>query len=72
MQAIREIKRVSGQKITIALPKSFSGTEVEIIILPAKPKRPLATDKIEALLLSESALKKDWNRREEEEAWKNL
>ena len=36
MQIIREIKKVSGKKITIDLPDNFSAEEVEIIIIPCK------------------------------------
>ena len=41
----------------------------EIKILPAKLKRNIVND---TLLLSEKSLGIDWNRPEEDEAWKNL
>lgn len=34
MQAIREVKKVSGKKITIDLPDNFHAIEVEIIVIP--------------------------------------
>lgn len=34
MEAIRELKKVTGRKITIDLPNNFSAKEIEIIILP--------------------------------------
>ena len=34
MQAIREIKKVSGNQITIELPDSFRAKEVEVIVIP--------------------------------------
>ncbi len=34
MQAIREIKKVSGRKVTIDLPDSFNAKEIEIIVIP--------------------------------------
>lgn len=34
MQAIREVKKVTGNKITIDLPKNFSAKEVEVIVIP--------------------------------------
>ncbi len=43
MQAIREIKKVSGKKITIDLPYSFNAKEVEIIVIPYK--KPPIIDK---------------------------
>ncbi|MFO7885047.1 MAG: hypothetical protein R6U68_09505 [Desulfobacteraceae bacterium] len=36
MQAIRAVKKVSGNKITIDLPDSFYAKEVEVIIIPYK------------------------------------
>lgn len=73
MEAIREIRRTRGHRVTINLPERFSGLEVEIIVLPlSRGKRRIKTDKLEALLLSESSLKKDWNADEEDQAWKNL
>jgi hypothetical protein len=35
-------------------------------------KAKLAHDKLETMILSESALKKDWLKAEEEEAWQDL
>ena len=71
MEAIREIKKVSGRRVTVDLPISFKNTAVEIIILPLGRKSK-KTEDIEPLFLSESALKKDWNRPQEDRAWKNL
>jgi hypothetical protein len=34
MEAIREIRKVSGKELTIKLPDDFVETEVEILILP--------------------------------------
>lgn len=71
MEAIREIKRVSGRRVTVDLPISFKNIAVEIIILPLG-KKTKKTEDIEPLLLSESTLKKDWIRPQEDRAWKNL
>ena len=35
-------------------------------------KTKIATDKLDILIASESSLKKDWLRPEEDEAWKDL
>ncbi len=34
MQAIREVKRVFGNQITIELPDSFHAKKVEVIVIP--------------------------------------
>ncbi|MBW1650331.1 MAG: hypothetical protein JRJ44_06585 [Deltaproteobacteria bacterium] len=34
MKALRQIKKVTGDKIFLDIPKSFQGMQVEIIILP--------------------------------------
>ncbi len=36
MQVVREIKRVAGRRITIDLPDTFYGKEVEVIVIPFK------------------------------------
>ena len=41
----------------------------EIRIIPAKTKKYIVSD---TLLLSQRSLGVDWNRKEEDEAWKNL
>ena len=71
MEAIREIKKVSGHQITIDLPQRFKGSEIEIIILPLKMKRQKGNGHFE-MFMSESALKKDWNLPEEDKAWESL
>ena len=72
MEAIREIKKVHGRRVIVDLPVRFKNTSVEIIILPLQGKESQKTDNMEALLLSESSLKKDWGRPQEDKAWKNL
>lgn len=69
MEAIREIKEITNHKITINLPKSFSGKKVEVIILPLKESKAAIS---EPAFLSEASLAKDWNKTEENIAWKNL
>lgn len=70
MEAIRGIKEITNHKITINLPKSFSGKKVEVIILPLKEENKMAI--CEPAFLSEASLAKDWNKKEEDNAWKNL
>ncbi|MGA7875507.1 MAG: hypothetical protein WCA08_07565 [Desulfoferrobacter sp.] len=36
MQGVREIKKVEGRRITIDLPATFYGKEVEVIVIPFK------------------------------------
>ena len=51
------------------MPDEFIEEVLDIIILlKAKP----SWEKLETLILSESALKKDWLKDEEEEAWRDL
>jgi hypothetical protein len=46
MQAIREIKRVDKNQLTIAVPDAFLEKEVEIIVLPIdEGKKPVKTDR---------------------------
>ena len=40
MQAVREIKKVTGKHITIELPNNFAATEVEVIVIPYEPFSP--------------------------------
>lgn len=72
MEAIREIKKVSGHQITMDLPKRLQNSEIEIIILPLKVKRQKMNGHAETLLTSESSLKKDWNLPQENKAWQSL
>ncbi len=72
MEAIREIKRVKNNKITVDLPVRFRNAEVEIIVLPLKEKQEKNNGKLEALVASESSLKKDWNLPQEDRAWQSL
>lgn len=69
MKAIRQIKKITDHKIIIDLPKSFKSKEVEIIVLPLEDNKVAV---VETMLLSEPSLGKDWNKAEEEDAWKNL
>ena len=66
METIHEIRKITDHKIVITLPRSFQGKEVEVIVLPFKPKVA------ETMLLSEASLAKDWNNTEENKAWENL
>ena len=83
MLAIRKKSPVVDRKVTIEIPENF-GDQVEIIILSnideMKIER-LSKEEIgnidksirtEALKISESSLKKDWNKFEEDIAWQNL
>ena len=36
MQVVREIKKVTGKRITIDLPDNFYAKEVEVIVIPYK------------------------------------
>ena len=72
MEAIREIKKLKGHKVTIDLPEEFSGLEIEVIVLPLVSKSSSRKESFESLFLSESALKKDWNKPSEDKAWENL
>ena len=70
MEAIREIKKVKGRQITVDLPARFRNMNVEIIVLPFKQEK--SNGKHEALMTSESALKKDWNLPQEDKSWQSL
>lgn len=72
MEAIREIRKARGRRITVDLPARFKNQSVEIIILPLEGKSSKKSQDFEPLLLSESALKKDWSRPQEDKAWKDL
>ena len=72
MEAIREIKKVENDKITIELPDEFIGSEIEIIVIPLENKEKIHGEKLELLNLAESALKKDWESEEEDDAWQDL
>ena len=51
------------------MPDEFIEEVLDIILLlKTKPFQ----EKLETFILSESALKKDWLKKEEEEAWRNL
>ena len=41
MQAIREVKKVSGKRVIIDLPDSFYAKEVEVIVIPYKGIPPI-------------------------------
>lgn len=62
MEAIRK-------RIIIDLPESFKSKNAEIIILPLEKT---AATTCEPALLGEASLGKDWNKTEEDKAWKNL
>ena len=72
MEAIREIKKVKGDRVTVDLPARFRNVEVEIIVLPVKAKQERSNGKLEALVTSESSLKKDWDLPQEDKAWQSL
>ena len=72
MEAIREIKKVRGNRVTVDLPVRFRNVDVEIIVLPVKVKQERTNGKLEALMTSESALRKDWNLPQEDKAWQSL
>ena len=72
MEAIREFKKVKGRSITVALPSRFKNLRVEIIILPVAIKGGKGNGHHENLMISESALRKDWNLPQEDKAWQNL
>ena len=46
MRVVREIRRISGKRITIDLPDAFRGKEVEILVIPYK-RIPVADGKDE-------------------------
>ena len=72
MEAIREIKKVKGDQVTVDLPARFRNVEIEIIVLPVKVRQERTNGKLEALMTSESALRKDWNLPQEDKAWQSL
>ena len=72
MEAIREIKKVKNNQITMDLPARFKNAKVEIIVLPLELKNGKSNGKHEILMTSESALKKDWNLPREDKAWQSL
>jgi hypothetical protein len=71
MDAIREIKKVKGDRITVDLPVRFRNMNVEVIVLPFKQEKT-TNGKNEVLITSESALQKDWNLPQEDKAWQSL
>ncbi len=83
MLAIRKKAPVHDRKVTIEIPESF-GDLVEIIILSDIEEKEVEywskdeidnfgkSERKEFLHVSESSLQKDWNRSEEDTAWKNL
>ena len=72
MEAIREIKKLRGHRVTLNLPERFSNLEVEVIVFPLKSPKVKTNGHTEVLSMSESALKKDWNLPREDKAWQNL
>ena len=72
MEAIREIKKVKNNQITVDLPARFKNIEVEIIVLPLGKNQEKTNGKHETLVTSESSLKKDWNLPQEDKAWQSL
>ena len=70
MEAIREIKKVKDNQITVDLPARFRNMNVEVIILPFRQEK--LNGKHEILITSESSLKKDWNLPQEDKAWRSL
>ena len=72
MEAIREIKKLRGHKVTLNLPERFSNLEVEVIVFPLKAQKVKTNGHTEVLNMSESALKKDWNLPREDKAWQSL
>ena len=72
MEAIREIKKLRGHRVTLNLPERFSNLEVEVIVFPLKSQKVKTNGHTEVLNISESALKKDWNLPREDKAWQSL
>ncbi len=72
MEAIREIKMVTGGRVTLDLPTRFRNAKVEIIVLPLQVNQEKINGKLEAFITSESVLKKDWNSPKEDKAWQSL
>ena len=82
-EEIKEIKTVTiTQKGQICIPSTArnldgfkEGTKISIIVYPDRIELRSLKKKNEALLCmlaSENVLSKDWNTKEEDEAWKNL
>ena len=62
MQAIREVKNVSGNKIIIDLPDSFYAKKVEVIIIPyikTPPKNKIGDWKNDFLSVSQWEIAED-------------
>lgn len=60
----------------LALESSGIVKDVEIQVMPGElritPVKPKQKEAVETMQLSEQALAQDWNRLEEDEAWKDL
>lgn len=67
------LKRIRNRRQAIRLPKNWPGT-LKLLREDRRrlPKTKRAREKLEASLLSESSLAKDWLRPEEDEAWQHL
>ena len=71
---IRTLVKPDKQNISIKLPKSFIGKQVEVIAFTVEEaeKANDTDDKILTHFASEKSLAKDWLTQEEDLAWQNL
>lgn len=70
---IRTVVKPDNQNISIKLPESFIGKQVEVIAFTVEEARETEpADHLIAHLASEKVLAKDWLTAEEDSAWQNL
>jgi uncharacterized protein involved in tellurium resistance len=71
---IRTIVKPSKQDISINLPESFIGKQVEVIAFTVEEatSETVAVDKVFTHFASENTLAKEWLTAEEDKAWQDL
>ena len=71
---VRTLMVPKNQDVSIQLPESYIGKQVEIIAFTVQDtmEESLAQDKTLTHFASQKALAKDWLSTEEDQAWQNL
>ena len=69
---IRTVVKPDNQDISIKLPKSFIGKQVEVIAFTIDEANNASTDLSTIHFASEKVLAKDWLTAEEDKAWQDL
>lgn len=71
---IRKIITPATQNISLEIPQEFVGKEVEIVAFLSNnvEENIEYQEKLASHLLSEQVLAKDWLKKEEDQAWKDL